>query len=421
LRPAAVLGDRYRLIERIAAGGQGEVWRAEDTALGRPVAVKVLRDEFADSAEFRDRFRREARHAAGLSHPGVAQVFDYDEGQGDTPPYLVMEFVDGESLSETIARAAPPSADRVLDVVAAAASALAAAHAAGLVHRDVKPGNLLVGHDGSIKITDFGIARAVDAIPLTRTGMLLGTPLYLAPEQASGLQATAASDLYALGIIAFELLTGRPPYEGPAAAVLLAHRDSPLPALPPSVPSGLRDLVLALTAKDPVMRPAGAAAVAEWATRLRTDPTMTVPGGARANGTPLPVSAATLSLPDAGPAKRVSGKPTQVMMAPSVADEPTRRRRALPLVIGGLVIALVAGLVGWSARPSGPHRPAVVQQRPPTTAVSHSPERAVRRPPPAVHRSPAVHRPPVVHRSQVRHPPAHHKPPKHQHKHKHHH
>ena len=210
-----VLGGRYRLTERIATGGQGEVWHAEDTALGRPTALKVLRGEYAGDADFRERFRREAQHAAMLSHPGIAQVFDYNEGDHGTPPYLVMEYVDGESLSAAIAREAPMSHDRVLDIIIAAASALAAAHAAGLVHRDVKPGNLLLGRDGSIKITDFGIARVMDASPLTRTGILMGTPLYLSPEQATGMGATAASDLYALGILAYEMLVGSPPYEGP--------------------------------------------------------------------------------------------------------------------------------------------------------------------------------------------------------------
>ncbi len=291
LEPATELGGRYRLIERIATGGQGEVWRAEDTALGRPVALKVLRGEFAGNVEFRDRFRREAQHAAALSHPGVAHVFDYDEGQGDTPPYLVMEYVEGESLAASIARDAPLDPDRVLEVIVAASSALAVAHAAGLVHRDVKPGNLLVGRDGSIKITDFGISRAVDAVPLTRTGVLLGTPLYLAPEQASGLPATASCDLYALGVIAYEMLTGHPPFEGPATAVLLAHRDTPLPPLPSSVPAGLRDLVIDLTAKHPAARPAEAATVATRARHLRADPAIT--------GTP--------PLPDGGGAYPASG------------------------------------------------------------------------------------------------------------------
>jgi serine/threonine-protein kinase len=392
-----VLGDRYRLIERVAAGGQGEVWRAEDTALGRQVAVKVLRGEYADSAEFRDRFRREAQHAAALSHPGVAQVFDYDEGAWDAPPYLVMEYVDGEPLSATIARKAPLSPDRVLDVIAAVASALAVAHAAGLVHRDVKPGNLLVGRDGSIKITDFGIARAVDAIPLTRTGTLLGTPLYLAPEQASGMQATAASDLYALGIIAFESLTGRPPYEGPAAAVLLAHRDAPLPPLPPAVPSGLRDLVLALTAKDPAMRPADAVSVVDWAARLRTAPAPAIPARTRAGGQPLPSPTATLdghSFTHAKPTRQPAGSVTQVLAQP-VGEESPRLRRALPLVLGGLAIALLAGVVGWLVRPSSPaSRPTVIESR---TAPITSPAPAKKVPqPPIVHPRPAP--PPKGHR-----------------------
>ncbi len=266
--PGVLLGDRYRLAERIAVGGQGEVWKAEDTALGRTVAVKVLRGEYTGDGEFRARFRREARHAAALSHPGVAQVFDYDEG---VPPYLVMQYVDGESLAETIARSAPLPAARVLEVIAAVASALAAAHNAGVVHRDVKPANLLVGRDGSIKITDFGIARAMDAAPLTQVGTVMGTPSYLPPEAAWGLPMTAAADLYALGVIAYEMLTGRPPYEGPASAVVIAHRDAPLPSLPPGVPAGLQALILNLCAKTPASRPPNATAVATRAEQLRTE------------------------------------------------------------------------------------------------------------------------------------------------------
>jgi serine/threonine-protein kinase len=359
-----VLDGRYRLLTRIAVGGQGEVWRAEDTSLGRPAAVKVLRAEYADNAEFRARFRREAQHTAGLSHPGVAQVFDYNEGREGVPPYLVMEYVDGESLSTTIAREAPMSPNRVLDVIVAAASALAAAHAAGLVHRDVKPGNLLLGRDGSIKIVDFGIARAVDAIPLTRTGMLMGTPLYLAPEQATGSPATAASDLYALGVIAYEMLTGRPPYEGPATAVLLAHRDSPLPPLPPSVPPGLGDLVRALTAKDPAARPENATAVADQAARLRTAPFGGVPLAAV---TPL-----DQPIPDAQPRNA-----TQVLAVPAPA---LWHRRVLSYALGGLAIAVLAGVVGWFARPA-PHRPAEVQRQSAAPVVSPSPSRVRATPP----------------------------------------
>jgi eukaryotic-like serine/threonine-protein kinase len=369
-----VLGGRYRLGERIAAGGQGEVWRAEDIGLGRPAAVKVLRGEYADNAEFRERFRREAQHAAGLSHPGIAQVFDYSEGHDGAPPYLVMEYVDGESLSAAIARDAPLPPGRVLDIVIAVASALSAAHTAGVVHRDVKPGNLLLGRDGSVKITDFGIARAMDASSLTRTGTLMGTPLYLAPEQASGRPAAAASDLYALGVIAYELLTGRPPYEGPATAVVLAHRDTPLPPLPPSVPSGLGDLVRALTAKDPAMRPHTAAAVVEWATRLRADPATTVLDARRPDDTPLdqPV-----------PGVRPEGV-TQVL-----AQAPVRDRRPVAIALGGLAIAVVAGIVGWSAWPTSHHEPAAAQSPSLSRSPSASPSKARPRPP-VRHPKPAV-------------------------------
>jgi eukaryotic-like serine/threonine-protein kinase len=373
LETDTVLGGRYRLLERVAVGGQGEVWRAEDTSLGRAAAVKVLRGEYADSAEFRDRFRMEARNAAGLSHPSVAQVFDYDEGRGGAPPYLVMEYVDGEALSATIAREAPLPPDRVLGVVVAAASALAAAHAAGIVHRDVKPGNLLLARDGSVKMADFGIARAVDTVPLTRTGTLMGTPLYLAPEQAAGMPATPASDLYALGLIAYEMLTGRPPYEGPATAVLLAHRDSPLPPLPPSVPPALADLVRALTAKDPAARPRNAAAVAAWASRLRAEPAYRAPEAA--------TNMLAQPMPAPGPATRVLPTPVP------------RRRRVLPLVFGGIGIALLAGIVGWFARPTTPHRPPVT---PPATA-----------PAPAATTKPPVRR----HKPPAQQPPA--PPPKH--------
>lgn len=391
-----VLGGRYRLTERIAAGGQGEVWRAEDTALGRPAALKVLRGEYAGDAEFRERFRREAQHAAMLSHPGIAQVFDYNEGDHGTPPYLVMEYVDGESLSAAITREAPMSHDRVLDIITAAASALAAAHAAGLVHRDVKPGNLLLGRDGSIKITDFGIARVMDASPLTRTGILMGTPLYLSPEQATGGRATAASDLYALGILAYEMLVGSPPYEGPPTAVLLAHRDTPLPPLPPSVAPGLADLVQALTAKNPAMRPHTATAVVDWSIRLRADPAMKALDTQRPDDTPLDQPVLGLERE-----ARPEGI-TQVLAQPI---EPAWRRRAVPLALGGLAIALIVGIAGWLALPASQHRPSAIQSPPAAQSPSavHSPSHPAASPsktraaPPIKHPKPAArvpnHRP----------------------------
>ena len=249
----------------------GEVWRARDTLLGRIVAVKLLRPEYADSPEFRDRLRWEGRHAGLLSHPGVVQVHDYDDGSADGVPYLVMEYVEGPSLAAVLRAEGTLSPCRVLGLVAQAAEALACAHAAGIVHRDMKPGNVLVD-GGQVKITDFGIARAVDAVPVTRTGLVIGTPAYLSPEQVAGRAATPASDLYGLGMIAYECLTGRPPFQGNALAVALAHRDQPLPPLPGTVPGPVAKLVAALTAKDPQRRPGDALAAAQWARRVLASP-----------------------------------------------------------------------------------------------------------------------------------------------------
>ena len=254
------LGSRYTLTERIATGGMGDVWRATDSVLGREVAVKVMRASTAEDPTFAERFRDEARHSAGMSHQNIATVYDYGEDEGVA--YLVMELVDGEPLSQMIARG-PMNPDQVRGIVGQAALALAAAHAAGVVHRDVKPANILITPDGRVKLTDFGIARAVDGASHTRTGEVLGTPQYLSPEQALGKGATGASDLYALGIITQEMLTGRKPFDsGSAVATALAQVNDPPPPLPDWVPSDLRRIVDQSLAKDPADRPTSAAAVA---------------------------------------------------------------------------------------------------------------------------------------------------------------
>ena len=254
------LGSRYSLTDRIATGGMGDVWRATDSVLGRDVAVKVMRATAADDPTFANRFRDEARHSAGMSHQNIATVYDY--GEDDGTAYLVMELVDGEPLSQMIARGPMPP-DQVRGIIGQAALALAAAHAAGVVHRDVKPANILVTPDGRVKLTDFGIARAADGASHTRTGEVLGTPQYLSPEQALGKGATGSSDLYALGIITQEMLTGRKPFEaGTAVATALAQVNDPPPPLPDWVPSDLRRIVEQSLAKDPSDRPTSAAAVA---------------------------------------------------------------------------------------------------------------------------------------------------------------
>ena len=262
---SAVVAGRYRLEGRIAAGGMGEVWKATDVVLGRPVAVKLLRAGYAQDPGSLARVRSEARHAASLSHPGIAQVYDYGQAE---PPYLVMELVDGPSLAQVLG-GGPLDPGRTMDVVAQAAAGLDAAHRAGLVHRDIKPGNLLLGPGGQVKITDFGISRASGSATVTGTGELLGTPAYLAPERLAGQVATPASDLYSLGVLAWECLTGTPPFTGAPAEVALAHRDRGLPPLPAAVPADVAALVAELTARDPLARPRGADEVARRAARLR--------------------------------------------------------------------------------------------------------------------------------------------------------
>jgi serine/threonine protein kinase len=291
------LGGRYLLEAWIAAGGMGEVWRARDTRLGRIVAVKLLRPEFADSPEFRDRLRLEGRHAALLSHPGVVQVRDYNDGSAGGVPYLVMEYVAGPSLAAILAAEGTLSPARVLGLIVQAAQALACAHAAGIVHRDMKPGNVLVDR-GQVKIADFGIARAVGAAPVTKAGLMIGTPAYLSPEQVVGVPAMPASDLYSLGVIAYECLTGRQPFHGTPLAVARAHRDLPLPPLPRAVPRPVTELIAALTAKDPRRRLADALTLAHWAHRASGDPQVTDAVAGPVQTEPVtPAWTATRSLP----------------------------------------------------------------------------------------------------------------------------
>ncbi|SEB54047.1 serine/threonine protein kinase [Paramicrobacterium humi] len=270
MRPMAgvTFGGRYELESRIAIGGMGEVWKATDNVIGRTVAIKILKDEYMGDPGFLERFRAEARHAALVNHEGIANVFDYGEENGSA--FLVMELVPGEALSSTLEREHVLSTDATLDIVAQTAGALQAAHAAGLVHRDIKPGNLLITPDRRVKITDFGIARIADQVPLTATGQVMGTVQYLSPEQASGHPASPATDIYSLGIVAYECLAGKRPFTGESqVAIAMAQINEAPPELPATVAEPVRNLVFSMIAKNPDDRPASAAHVVRAANALR--------------------------------------------------------------------------------------------------------------------------------------------------------
>lgn len=260
-------GGRYELSSRIAVGGMGEVWKATDSIIGRTVAIKILKDEYMGDPGFLERFRAEARHAALVNHEGIANVFDYGEEQGSA--YIVMELVPGEPLSTIIEREGKLPADRVLGIVAQTATALQAAHDAGLVHRDIKPGNLLITPEGRVKITDFGIARIADQVPLTATGQVMGTVQYLAPEQASGHTATPSTDIYSLGVVAYECLAGKRPFTGESqVAIAMAQINDAPPPLATDIPEPVRNLVMSCLAKDAMGRPATASRLAQAAAAL---------------------------------------------------------------------------------------------------------------------------------------------------------
>ena len=341
-------GGRYELDSRIAVGGMGEVWEATDHVIGRTVAIKILKDEYMGDPGFLERFRAEARHAALVNHEGIASVFDYGEENGSA--FLVMELVPGEALSTILERDGSLSTDKTLDIVAQTASALQAAHAAGLVHRDIKPGNLLITPDGRVKITDFGIARIADQVPLTATGQVMGTVQYLSPEQASGHAASPATDIYSLGIVAYECLAGKRPFTGESqVAIAMAQINDEPPPLPASVPEPVVNLVMAMIAKKPVERPASAAAVSRAAIALRRGDvaaaTAIVPAiGAADEATQLlaPTGEDTTRLMPAG---APVANPTSEMPATR-----TRSRWTWPLValivlllivLGGTVLALM--------------------------------------------------------------------------------
>jgi serine/threonine-protein kinase len=377
MRPTSgvTFGGRYQLLSRVAIGGMGEVWQATDLVIGRTVAIKILKEEYLGDPGFLERFRAEARHAALVNHEGIANVYDYGEEEGSA--FLVMELVPGEALSTILERERVLPADQVLDIVAQTAYALHAAHQAGLVHRDIKPGNLLITPDRRVKITDFGIARIADQVPLTATGQVMGTVQYLSPEQASGHPASPSTDVYSLGIVAYEALAGRRPFTGESqVAIAMAQINEAPPELPITVAEPVRNLVFAAIAKKPAGRPASAQLFARAAEALRRGDV-----GAAAAIVPAVASgdAATAATRVLAPA--ASDETTRVLPSmPPAPTAPTETRRSpwtWPLValIGILVVLLVSALIAVFAQPSQPEpAPTETPTAEPTPSDSPTPE-----------------------------------------------
>jgi eukaryotic-like serine/threonine-protein kinase len=325
-------GGRYRVERTLGQGGMAAVYLAHDAELERPVAIKVLAEHLATDDAFRQRFLREARMAAKLSHPNIVHV--YDQGDEDGRPFIVMEYVEGVTLGDELREHGPLPPARVVDLALQICGGLEHAHGSGLVHRDVKPGNLLLRGDGTVKIADFGIARAAQATKLTQIGSVLGTAAYLAPEQAAGEQVTAAADIYSLGCVLFELLTGRTPYVFETLPELVVKQReepiTPIRELRPEVPAEVEAAVMHCLARNPEYRPASAADLAQEL----------------AAGSPEPPTEA-LPQPTGVRATDVATVPLEQAPATATRARPgvPRRDFALPRTAPLLAFAAVAALV----------------------------------------------------------------------------
>ena len=378
-----MFADRYRQVRRIASGGMGTVYEGVDERLGRRVAIKFLKEEYAEDPLLVERFGREARAAASLDHPNIAQVFD--SGQHGGRHFIVMEFLDGEDLGHMLREDCRLPAEVAVSVTAQVCSALAAAHTAGVVHRDIKPGNVLVRADGRVKVTDFGIAQVPGQASLTGAGLVLGTARYLSPEQACGQAVTPASDLYSAGVLLFQMLTGNVPFTGDSpVAVALSHVREEVPSVHdfvPEVPLPLAEVVATATARDPQNRYADAAQMGAALRKALAAPhAVTV-----ASAPDLAATAAVPDLPAAGPdlPRRAPDLPAvpdlpAAAEAPGLLGRPAAAPRALLIAAAGLLL-VGSVAVGWLAVSGGPSPdqaetgPALAQPRQPQVTVTVQP------------------------------------------------
>lgn len=356
MRAGELLGGRYRLEDRVDAGGMGTVWRGSDTRLHRTVAIKVLHAGLSNDEVFRRRFEVEARAVAALQAPGIVNIFDYGEDRGPDGAlcYLIMEFVEGRSLASILAQHGRIEPGELMKILADTAEAIDAAHRSGIIHRDVKPGNILITRrEGKPKIVDFGIARAHGEAGLTSTGMIMGTAAYASPEQLNGHELTGSSDIYSLGVAAYECLSGRKPFNGDTpAAIIAGHIGHQPPPLPPEIPPAIAQLITRTLAKDPAQRWPSAAAFAQ---ACREAGAGRAPAGATAvMAQPAPMAATSVMSPPPSSPPRGVARPTARQTRPNTqphrAPEPEEsgKSKLAPIaIIAAIVVLAMVGLLIW--------------------------------------------------------------------------